>query len=219
MEALSYLTYRGSFGDFDFAQSESRARKLYYAKDDWEDVMESNGTAVFGEGIQPGERGPETWYRTLGRQLPKSIQLFFLNWLDTNAKSDDWDSELMASLQVAVDKGTKKMSQTALVELAARNAAESGRTGEQRIPIYWPDALNLGDVNPQQLAIGDLEFSALGYGDRLSLPLQLREALNKGRNVEEKSMLYYPHRRRPGMASTKPTKSAPAQSKSAADGD
>ena len=74
------------------------------------------------------------------------------------------------------------MSQTALAELSLRNDTESGRTGELTTPICWSDSR---DVSMQQLTVGDLEFSVLDYGDRLAIPLKIRECWNEGRDVEK----------------------------------
>ena len=77
------------------------------------------------------------------------------------------------------------MSQAAYVELSRRNDTETGRTGELKTPIYLPGAFNMGDVSMQPLTIGDLEFAVMDYGDRLAIPLKIREFLNDGRNVEK----------------------------------
>ena len=81
------------FGSFDFTQSETRARQLYYATDDWADEKDSEGCEVFE--LTTNEvttADPETWYRTQDRKLPSNIEQFVLNWLVQNAAMADWDA-------------------------------------------------------------------------------------------------------------------------------
>ena len=108
-----------------------------------------------------------------------------MNWLSTNAQSKDRDKEIWSALGILVEKGTGKMSQSALAKLPLRRDAECQRTDESIIDIYWSDSLDMGDVNAQKPNIGKLEFPALDYGDRLTLPLPMRIGINEGSNIEK----------------------------------
>ena len=171
----------GGFGSFDFAQSESRARKLYYTTDDWEDEKEPEGCEVFELTTdEVTTADPETWYRTQDRKLPSNIEQFVLNWLVQNAALADWDAGINRALGIPISQGTKKMSQTALVELSARRDEEGRRTGDAISNVSWAEVVDMGDVSSQQMSIGGLDFVVLDYGDRLQIPLKVRTLLNEG---------------------------------------
>ena len=175
----------GGYGDFDFAQSKSIARRLFYAPDAWEGEWEPDGAAVFNDGTEYEEKGPETWYRALDRPFPRCIALCVLNWLNMSAQSDDWGKEIANALKSLAGKGTNQMSQSALAELSLRQDAESRRKGELTPSIYRPDAVDVGDASMQQLTIGNLEFAVLDYGDRLMLPMEMRKRSNEWHNIEK----------------------------------
>ena len=173
------------FGRFDFTQSESRARQLYYADDTWADERETTGGEVFLVGeIDESMDGPETWYSTQDRPLPKCVEQFVLNWLVKNATMKDWDVGIMQALELIASQGTKRMSQAALAELAMRQEEACMRTGETPSQISWSVSADMGDVRSQQLVIGGLEFTVLDYGDKLNIPLKLRKLLYEGSNLE-----------------------------------
>ena len=174
------------FGRFDFAQSETRASQLFYAKDEWADVKDTDGKEAFAADDVHGPAGdPETWYRTQDRSLPDNIEQYVLNWLVINDDMKDWDSGIARSLETLVAKGTKKMSQSALAERTARQDETQIRTGESPSMIRWAAAIDMGDVWAQQLTIGGLGFTVLDYGDQLHMPMRLRAMLNDGNDFEK----------------------------------
>ena len=171
------------FGDFDFAQAETRARQLYYASGEWADERErdSDGQEILVEDTEVVQtEDPVAWYRTQDRPLPPNLAQFVLNWLVMNADMEDWDAGIIQALEILIAKGTKKMSQTALAELAVRQGEMHIRTGEAESAISWAEITDMGDASAQQLTIGGLEFTVLEYGGRLHIPMKLRMLLNEG---------------------------------------
>lgn len=82
------------FGAFGFAQSETRARQLYYAPDDRADERGADGHEIFvGETDNIQLEGPETRYRTIDRPLPPNSEQFALNWLAMRADMKGWWQE------------------------------------------------------------------------------------------------------------------------------
>ena len=174
------------FGDFDFTQSETRARQLYYASDEWADIRDADGQAIFVEEEDQGQaEGPETWYRTQDRPLPPNIEQFALNWLVINAEMKGWESGILRALEILIAEGAKKMSQTALAELTVRQNEMHNRTGELPPGISWAAVTDMGDVSAHQLRIGGLEFIVLDYGDRPNIPTKLRMLLNEWNTLEK----------------------------------
>ena len=149
-------------------------------------MKDSDGAEVFDVGEEEEKTdGPETWCRTQDRLLPAGIEQFVLNWLVMNSNLDDWEGGIRQALEVLVEKGVKQMSQSALVELSARNQEVPSRTGEISRTIIWTDMVDMGDVSAHQLSVGGLEFAVLDYGDSSHLPLTLQKKLNEGNTSGE----------------------------------
>ena len=117
---------------------------MFYATDTWADGKDEDGVECFALRTEvPTRAGPETRYRPMGRQLPVSIEQFLLRWFALHSTLGDWDRRIIHSLEISASKGTMKMSQTALAELAIRTELSRSRTGETPPNVSWPDVVDM----------------------------------------------------------------------------
>ena len=137
---------RLGFGDFDFLQSETRARQLFYATDNWADRCEKDGVPE----SQSSERrrtadDPVARYRTSGRQLPMCVEKFAPNRSVRFAEMADWRGGILKAQNSLIPKMEKGNVEDRIDRVGNERILDGGaRAGEIPLTLECTENVDMG---------------------------------------------------------------------------
>ena len=117
--------------------------------------------------------------------MDSTVKPFILNWLDSSALTDDWSSEYVLALEYLTNHGTERDRQTAIDLLSAWGGEPANSSvGRSKQNIRRGASISMSDCWSVELAVGNLLFHVVEYGDAIHLPYNPQGLLNVGCSTE-----------------------------------
>ena len=101
---------------------------------------------------------------------------FVLTWLDARALSGDWAAELPLALNYLTNHGGERDRILPMNAVGFRLGVYATPVGRGLSTIRWASSVSLSGCWSMELAIGNLHFRVVDYGD--ARPLSMRECGN-----------------------------------------
>ena len=173
--------YPEDLDSFDFAAAEEDLRALLFGRDDWLVSIHPIHAPLNVENV-PGDTHLRvcelaTPYLT---EIPVDLHATWLNWAHVHLSTGETDFEevLEAGLRNILSHGNARfrhLASSALAHLKVLDRFHSGEGGVCR--ITWGASMRLDDCTCQTISIGALQFSAVDYGDVISLNESMKQRL------------------------------------------
>ena len=173
-------SYPPELESFDLTQPEDALRTMLYGNDTWlipeeplrpvlEMEPDTHSYPQIEEALKPYLMG-----------IPEDLHPSILNWMEVRnqEQTNDLEPLLAASLRNIHDRGNSRMRQLSPSTLAKFRSLDRFRAGSGGVcRITWGPTVKLDDCVCQTITIGELQFSAVDYGDTISLNELMQQRL------------------------------------------
>ena len=165
--------YPEDLDSFDCTAAEESLRSLLYGGDGWLDPLPSVEASLVIDDVPDSahQRVVELAAPYLG-EIPTDLHDSLLNWIHFHLPQDEttFEETLAAGLRNILVYGSANFRSLASQSLAHLQCLDKFRTGDGGVcRITWGSVVRLDDCQCQTLSIGALQFSAIDFGDSISL--------------------------------------------------
>ena len=181
----NFAVIPGDFPHFDFTEAESIGRNLIFPDESWmyHEVPSLCKSIPLSKLTERQRIIAEWWKETC--KADSAVAPFLLNWLDARSTSDDWDGEYRKALEYLTHNGKERDCSIAQEELRKiQGISHSAVVGRSSSRIKWGASVALSDCSGAELAVGQLHFHVIEYGDSVHLGEKLQKLMNVGGDTE-----------------------------------
>ena len=173
------LDFPADIAFFDFTLPEGNLRSMIFGRDDWVIPPHESQQPIPSKGETERDHSLiDSLVRPYIDAINPDLHCALLNWLGRRIQDDQGNFEALLAegirnLMAYGDSHLRRLSSDSLLKLKCMGRFHVGAAGVCR--IVWGPIIGLGDCPSQELAIGNLHFQAIDYGDIISLNETMRQ--------------------------------------------